>query len=95
MDQLSPEQRQEVAEWLRPSQAVTDEVWLTVVRAFEWVLWVATAALVAGVGIALFRQVDQALIQILLTVFTTVVGVFAGFISGKALGGSAPPAGRS
>ena len=95
VDQLSPEQQQEVADWLRPSQAVTDEVWLTVVRAFKWVLWGATVALVAGVGIALFRKVDQALIQILLTVFTTVVGVFAGFISGKALGSTTPPASRS
>ena len=86
VEQLTPQQQKEVANWFQPSQAVTDEVWLTVVGAFKWVLWGATVALAAAVGVALFREVDQAHIQILLTVFTTVAGIFAGFISGKALG---------
>lgn len=85
MESLSTKDQKELASQLLPSQAVTDQVWLTVVGAFKWVLWGATVGLVAAVGVALFREVDQALVQILLTVFTTVAGIFAGFISGKAL----------
>ena len=59
-----------------------------VVTAFRWVLWGSALALVAAIGVALFREVDAAYVQILLTVFTTVAGIFAGFISGKALGNS-------
>jgi hypothetical protein len=59
-----------------------------VVGTFRWVLWGATAALVLAVGVSLFRQVEQANIQILLTVFTTVAGIFAGFITGQALSSS-------
>ena len=65
---------------------MTDLVWLTVVATFKWVLWGSALALVAAIGVALFREVDAAYVQILLTVFTTVAGIFAGFISGKALG---------
>ncbi len=93
MGQLPRQQQQEVANRFQPSQAITDKVWITVVDAFKWVLWGATVALAAAVGVALFRKVDQALIQILLTVFTTVAGIFAGFISGRA--SAAPPVGRS
>jgi choline-glycine betaine transporter len=85
----SDEARREVASGFLPiTQATADKIWLKVVDAFKWVLWGATIALVAAVGVALFREVDQALIQILLTVFTTVAGIFAGFIGGKALGSS-------
>jgi hypothetical protein len=39
--------------------------------------------------VAIFRKdVNDAYVQILLTVFTTVAGIFAGFIGGKALGSS-------
>jgi hypothetical protein len=87
LDQLNTQQQKEVAKRLPgPTQPTADEIWRTVVGAFKWVLWGATLALIAAVGVALFREVDQALIQILLTVFTTVVGIFAGFIGGKALG---------
>ena len=78
--------RHAVAREFLPSQAIADQIWITVVQAFKWVLWGATLALVAAIGVSLFRQVDQAYVQILLTVFTTVAGIFAGFISGKALG---------
>jgi hypothetical protein len=88
VDQLSPTQQKELVDRLPITPVTADEIWRTVVGAFKWVLWGATLALVAGIGVALFRDVDQALIQILLTVFTTVVGIFAGFIGGKALGGS-------
>jgi len=84
------EAREEVASQFLPppTQPVTDEIWLTVVSTFKWVLWGATVALVAAIGVALFRKVDIAYIQILLTVFTTVAGVFAGFITGQFAGRS-------
>lgn len=88
VEQLSPTQQKELVDRLSITQVTADEIWRTVVGAFKWVLWGATLALVAAIGVALFREVDQALIQILLTVFTTVAGIFAGFIGGKALGGS-------
>jgi hypothetical protein len=86
----SDEAREKVASQFLPppTQPVTDEIWLTVVSTFKWVLWGATVALVAAIGVALFREVDIAYIQILLTVFTTVAGVFAGFITGQFAGRS-------
>jgi hypothetical protein len=88
IESLPSTERQELANQFGPTQAVTDKVWLTVVDAFKWVLWGATLALVVAIGVALFREVNEAYVQILLTMFTTVVGIFAGFISGKALGNS-------
>jgi hypothetical protein len=88
VDQLSPTQQQKLVDGLPISPVTADEIWRTVVRAFRWVLWGATLALVAAIGVALFRDVDISLIQILLTVFTTAAGIFAGFIGGKALGTS-------
>jgi hypothetical protein len=85
VEQLSPKQQKELVDRLPITPATADEIWRTVVGAFKWVLWGATPALIAAVGVAHFREVDQALVQILLTVFTTVAGIFAGFISGKAL----------
>ncbi len=88
VEQLSPTQQKELVDRLPITQVTADEIWRTVVGAFKWVLWGSTLALVAAIGVALFREVDQALVQILLTVFTTVAGIFAGFIGGKALGSS-------
>jgi hypothetical protein len=88
MESLPATDRQELANQFVPTQAITDKVWLMVVDAFRWVLWGAALALVVAIGVALFREVDAAYVQILLTVFTTVAGIFAGFISGKALGNS-------
>ena len=79
----SDEAREAVASRFLPSQPVADEIWLMVVGAFRWVLWGATAALVVAVGVSFFLSVEQANIQILLTVFTTVAGIFAGFITGQ------------
>lgn len=88
VEQLSPTQQKELVDRLPITPVTADEIWRTVVGAFKWVLWGSTLALVAAIGVALFREVDQALVQILLTVFTTVAGIFAGFIGGKALGSS-------
>jgi hypothetical protein len=85
VESLSSREQRELALQFAPTQDVTDQIWLIVVRAFRWVLWAATVALILGVGVSLFRPVDIALVQILLTVFTTVAGIFAGFIGGKAL----------
>jgi hypothetical protein len=85
----SEEAKREVARQFLPiDDSTANQIWLMVVGAFKWVLWGATVALVAAIGVALFREVDQAYVQILLTVFTTVAGIFAGFISGHALGNS-------
>ena len=88
VEQLSATQQKELVDRLPITQATADQIWITVVNAFKWVLWGATLALVGAIGVSLFREVDIALVQILLTVFTTVVGIFAGFIGGKALGSS-------
>ena len=88
IESLPSTERQEIAMQLIPSSGTVDQVWLMVVKAFRWVLWGSALALVAAIGVALFREVDAAYVQILLTVFTTVAGIFAGFISGKALGNS-------
>jgi hypothetical protein len=88
VEQLTATQQKELVNRLPITPVTADEIWRTVVGAFKWVLWGATLALVAAIGVALFREVDQALVQILLTVFTTVAGIFAGFIGGKALGTS-------
>jgi hypothetical protein len=39
-------------------------------------------------GITGFREVDKDLVQIMLTVFSTVAGIFAGFITGQDVGSS-------
>ncbi len=83
VEQLTAAQQKELVDRLPITPVTADEIWRMVVGAFRWVLWGSTLALVAAVGVALFREVDQALVQILLTVFTTVAGIFAGFIGGK------------
>jgi hypothetical protein len=62
-----------------PTQKVSDRIWQWVVGAFAVVFVGASGTLVASV---FFLAVEQ--IQVLLTVFTTVAGILAGFISGRA-----------
>ena len=77
---LSPEQRQEVIGQVHgPTQKVSDRIWQWVVGAFAIVFVGGSGTLVASV---FFLPVEQ--IQVLLTVFTTVAGILAGFISGRA-----------
>ncbi len=77
---LSPEQRQEVIGQVQgPTQKVSDRIWQWVVGAFAIVFVGSSGTLVASV---FFLEVAQ--IQVLLTVFTTVAGILAGFISGRA-----------
>jgi ribosomal protein L29 len=61
-----------------PSQEVANRIWQWIVAAFAIAFVGGTGALVVGVF------VDAAQIQILVTVFTTVAGILAGFISGRA-----------
>jgi hypothetical protein len=85
---LSHEERQEVFGQVQgPSQVVSDRIWQWVVGAFAIVFIGGSGTLVASV---FFLEVAQ--IQVLLTVFTTVAGILAGFISGRAsaTGGSRP-----
>jgi len=77
---LSPQERQEVIGQIQgPTQKVSDRIWQWITGAFAIVFVGASGTLVASV---FFLDVGQ--IQVLLTVFTTVAGILAGFISGRA-----------
>jgi hypothetical protein len=77
---LSAEEREEVVGQVHgPTQKVSDRIWQWVVGAFAVVFIGASGTLVVSV---FFLAVEQ--IQVLLTVFTTVAGILAGFISGRA-----------
>ncbi len=77
---LPPKAQEEVIGQLHgPTQRVSDRIWQWVVGAFAIVFVVGSGTLVTSV---FFLEVEQ--IQILLTVFTTVAGILAGFISGRA-----------
>jgi hypothetical protein len=82
LDQASDKTRAAIGRGLIPDQWAIDRIWLMVVGAFAFVLCTSALALIAAV----FIKTDQGLAQILLTVFTTVAGILAGFISGKAVG---------
>jgi hypothetical protein len=88
LQQASAKTQAELAQKYGPSQQTLDQIWLLIVRTFAWVLSGATVGLIVIIVLAGFRDVDLAHIQIMLTVFTTVAGILAGFITGQALGGS-------
>lgn len=80
---LPPEARADVVgQVLGPTQKISDRIWQWVVGAFAIVFIGGSGALIASV---FFLEVEQ--IQVLLTVFTTVAGILAGFISGRASAG--------
>jgi hypothetical protein len=86
---LSADDQQELAERFLPSRPVTNRIWLIIVWIFGVVLVCATLALIGAVFVSIFREeTDTALVQILLTVFTTVAGILAGFISGRTSAGA-------
>lgn len=77
---LSPEAREDVIGQVQgPSRLISDRIWQWVVGAFAIVFVGGSAALVASVFLLPVEQ-----IQVLLTLFTTVAGILAGFISGRA-----------
>jgi hypothetical protein len=88
LQQASAKTQAELAQKYGPSQQTLDQIWLLIVRTFALVLGGATVGLIAIIALAGFRDVDLAHIQIMPTVFTTVAGILAGFITGQALGGS-------
>jgi hypothetical protein len=88
LQQASAKTQQELAQKYGPSQQTLDQIWLLIVQTFALVLGGATVGLIAIIALAGFREVDLAHIQIMLTVFTTVAGILAGFITGQALGTS-------
>ena len=59
-----------------------------IVKTFATVLVVGMIALVGVVILAAFREVDKDLVQIMLTVYSTVAGILAGFITGQAVSSS-------
>jgi hypothetical protein len=75
---FTPTQRQSLVRSLLPEQGVTNRIWLIIVGAFAIVFVSAAFALFLAVFL------DAAQIDILLTVVTTVAGILAGFISGRA-----------
>lgn len=76
---LSPEDQAALAGRLQgPDQRVTNRTWEIIVCTFAGALILSIIALIG----AAFWSSDN--IQILLTVFTTVTGILAGFISGRA-----------
>ena len=81
---LPAEQRRAIANSLMPTQPVTDWIWKVTVGVFACVFVLATIALCVG---ALWSRGD---VQTLLTVVTTVAGILAGFISGRASTGGTP-----
>jgi hypothetical protein len=68
-----------IGQVLGPSPKISDRIWQWVVGAFAIVFIAGSGALITSV---FFLPVEQ--IQVLLTVFTTVAGILAGFISGRA-----------
>jgi hypothetical protein len=83
---LSPQERKEIVGLLLPEQRTTNQIWLIIVSSFAFVLILSVAALCYGV---LWNVAGE--IQILLTIVTTVAGILAGFVSGRASTGSTTP----
>lgn len=69
-----------------PTPGTLDKIWMMIVKTFAYVLGGATAALVVIVILDIFYTVELAHVQIMLTMFTTVAGILAGFITGQAVG---------
>jgi len=88
MEQLSSKEQKEIAHRFLPSSEAADKIWVMIVRTFAVVLILGMVALVGVVTLAIFRPVDKDLVQIMLTVFSTVAGILAGFITGQAVGSS-------
>lgn len=88
VEQLSSKQQREIAHRFLPSSEAADRIWVMIVKTFAIVLIVGMIALCGVVTLAVFREVDKDLVQIMLTVFSTVAGILAGFITGQAVGSS-------
>jgi hypothetical protein len=80
IQELKPKDRLDV--FGNPSQVVTDKIWLTIVRTFAAVLLVSAIALLY---VSIWPPPGDANpTQVMLPVFTSIAGILAGFISGRA-----------
>jgi hypothetical protein len=82
--QLPDQARKAVAGSLQPSAPAADLIWKVIVFAFAISFGVSILGLIGIVLLSVFQPVEQANIQVLLTIVTTVGGILAGFISGRA-----------
>src|SRR5215203_3952719 len=83
LQDLSSKDRQDVAG--NPSQQVTDKIWLTIVRTFSAVLFASALGLLY---VSIWPpQGETNPTQVMLPVFTSIAGILAGFIGGRASAG--------
>ncbi|MDQ5829945.1 MAG: hypothetical protein M3324_08850 [Actinomycetota bacterium] len=82
---LTSEDQRDVASSLLPSQGVINRIWLIIVGTFAVVFLVSAFTLCGAVLWGVSTN-----IQTLLTVVTTIAGILAGFISGRASTGETP-----
>ncbi len=82
---LTSEDQRDVASSLLPSQGVINRIWLIIVGTFAVVLLVTAFTLCGAVLWGVSSDT-----QTLLTVVTTIAGILAGFISGRASTGETP-----
>lgn len=85
---LPPGTRQEAIDRLVPDQQATNKIWLWIVITFAIVLGGSIVALISTILISAWHKIDPADVQVLLTVVTTVAGILAGFIGGRASKGT-------
>jgi hypothetical protein len=85
---LSPEDQADLVGRLQgPTQQITNQIWQIIVWTFAIVLVLSVGALIVA---AFWTERAGTNIQILLTVVTTVAGILAGFVSGRASSGRQP-----
>jgi hypothetical protein len=82
---LTSEDQREVASSLLPTQGVTNWIWLITVGTFAFVFAAAALTLCGAVLWGVSTN-----LQTLLTVVTTIAGLLAGFIHGRASTGATP-----
>ena len=82
---LTSEDQREVASSLLPTQGVTNLIWLITVGTFAFVFAAAALTLCGAVVWGISTN-----LQTLLTVVTTIAGLLAGFIHGRASTGATP-----
>jgi len=82
---LPRKEQEQIVGMLLPTQRTTDRIWEWIVGAFALGFLICTLALCYVIVI---RSPDE--LQTLLTVVTTLAGLLAGFISGRASAGNNP-----